>query len=767
MDFLANLAKVDSDSAIDAIEMLKSKDIVQQRSKWRAILPHALANHLAKELISRKLVSQLDQLTKQMPERLQLSFVKRLSYLHDVPKVKELVNLWFTDEGLFGKKILEGNYNDQDLVKIRLLAQISEEQLLYLLEQKHCADPKFFTRENNSFVELSRLVRVLAYQEHNFVRAFDLLVYFAKDEKENERNNSVVSLVASLFRLYTSETLANLELKKEALTLLKSKIDYLPILLACLSKALNFHEYGCFIRESDESGRTSDYGYQPKTYQEVWSWVEFLLKILNELDKQSVVQARKIFVNYLKEIIWTCRKVDLAKAYLEEFNERGYFSEAYTQILNIIKWNEDELKEKAPQLLVDLENLEQQLRPKKHNIGELIKSYILVSDHGLYRMTRDTDDEFAIKIPDFDNYENLIKFISDELQDITILKANFELLAHAKSGWISHQYLIELGEKSANVFRDVNDCIETLHNINIDQSLDFSEFILGILNGFKQSSFEDYHNLINFLLEDPNLKCMASMLVFNSCKYDDDYVYLSQLIHDEKFFRLSLPGLAFCKFHKKITEQNFELLLDKLIEKQEWDIVHYELLMDCSFNKCVSDKYQDILLRHSYDFLSNGDFLNNFEAALMHLMQYDEDTIFNNVKKIFNAESYVWFHSEDKKFKILKILIEHSTDKFIKYFVEDSAFLLKFFNKDLAKILVYADSEIVLNWINKNQEKINFWVENSRLYTIKNPNKLVESEEKIQIIWNNLLIELLNISEDKLHVIDIIDLLQKSKNNQM
>ena len=54
--FLANLAKVDSDSAIDAIEMLKSKDIVQQRSKWRAILPHALANHLAKELISRKLV---------------------------------------------------------------------------------------------------------------------------------------------------------------------------------------------------------------------------------------------------------------------------------------------------------------------------------------------------------------------------------------------------------------------------------------------------------------------------------------------------------------------------------------------------------------------------------------------------------------------------------------------------------------------------------------------------------------------------------------
>ena len=61
-----------------------------------------------------------------------------------------------------------------------------------------------------------------------------------------------------------------------------------------------------------------------------------------------------------------------------------------------------------------------------------------------------------------------------------------------------------------------------------------------------------------------------------------------------------------------------------------------------------------------------------------------------------------------------------------------------------------------MNWINKNQEKINFWVENSRLYTIKNPNELVESEEKIQIFWNDLLIELLNISEDKLHVIDVV-----------
>src|SRR5690606_28295081 len=146
----------------------------------------------------------------------------------------------------------------------------------------------------------------------------------------------------------------------------------LPILLACLSKALNFYESGYLIRGSNESGKSSDYDYQPKTYGEIWSWVEFLLGILNDLDQQGVVQARNIFVNNLKEIIWTCGKVDFIKEYLEKFNERSYFSQAHTQILNILHWNEDDLKNSAPELLLNLKCLEKILRPRRHNLTELI-----------------------------------------------------------------------------------------------------------------------------------------------------------------------------------------------------------------------------------------------------------------------------------------------------------------------------------------------------------------------------------------------------------
>lgn len=365
LDFLSNLANVDSDTAIEAIEILKSKDIVQQRGVWRAILPHALANHLAKEFISTRLVNQLDKLTKSMPERIQQSFIKRLSYFHDVQQVEELVTLWFSNEGLLGKKILTGNYASQDLEKISLLSHINEDQILNLFEKKHNIDPNFLTHKNPSSVKISHLIRALAYQEHNFEKAFNLLAYFAKGEKESEGNNSVMDLLTSLFRLRISETLANLEQKKKVLTTLHANEENLPILLACLSKALNFHESGYLILGSNKGGRSSDYGYQPKTYDEIWSWTEFLLEILNNLDQQGVAQARKIFVNNIKDIIWTCGKVDFVKVYLENFSERCYFPEAHTQILNIIKSNKDELKVNAPELFLDLEDLERSLRPKK------------------------------------------------------------------------------------------------------------------------------------------------------------------------------------------------------------------------------------------------------------------------------------------------------------------------------------------------------------------------------------------------------------------
>ncbi|KYQ79751.1 hypothetical protein AWW73_17910 [Acinetobacter lactucae] len=741
LDFLAGLARVDADTAIEAIENLKNKDIVQQRGKWRAILPHALANHLAKELISTKLVSKINEFTAKMPVRLQTSFIKRLSYLHDVPKVKELANLWLSNNGWLGENILNDSYDSQDLVKIRLLSLIAEDQLLALIEQKHALDKKFLTRENLHFVELSRLVRSLAYQKHNFKDAFKLLIYFAKDEKENERNNSIRDLVTSLFRLYTSETLADLEQKKEILNELKSQEVYQSILLDCISIALNFHEYGYFIRESTESGKSSDYGYHPKTYEEILSWVDFLLEILNELDIRGIAKARTIFVNHLKEIIWTCGETETVKKHLEIFNKRSFFVEAHNKILNIIKWNTDELKSKAPKILEELSELEIDLRPNKSNISELIKSYIFVPDYKLDEILKDSDEEDSIKIPEFDSYEHLINYISKNLQNIEVLKENLELLISANSGWVENNYLIKLGENSAQVFTDSDQFMEYIKFLNIEKQLRSSEFLLGILKGFKKKSTKEFYRIIEFMTKHENYKYMVCLLLMQTCENDDDFLYFSNLITSKKMEVLNFPSISGYKHRQRITNNQYEILLDALINISALDEVKFTLLQECFFQKKLDEKYRDILINNIQEIFKNDNNYDHSEDALKYLLTLDQTTknkILKDIKSIFHEERYISIYRNSKKFRLLKLSAEECTTEFISLFLEDQEFMNRLWKNDFLKVLVYAKEDKVLYWINNDQNKMNQWIKNSSLLII---------QDNGDINWLDLTKSLLNISK--------------------
>ncbi|WP_160232372.1 hypothetical protein [Acinetobacter indicus] len=752
VDYLSRFARVDSYDAIEKIEELKSKDIVQQRGKWRAILPHVLANHLAKECISKKLVRHLDEFIQNMPARLQMSCIKRLSYLHDVPKVQELVTSWFSSTGWLGEKLLNDVYDSQDLVKFRLLAHIAEDQVLQLLEQKHNADPSFLTRRNTHFVEISRLVRSLSYQSHNFKKAFDLLIYFAKDEKEGERNNSIRDLVTSLFRLYTSETMADLEQKKEMLKQLQSKPECRSILFDCLSKALNFHDYGFFVRDLAENSQINEYGYQPQTYGEIWNWVEFLLNLLDELDSQNVSKAREVFSNNLKAIIWECRKVEFVRKFVLKFNERKYFPEAHRKLLSIINFNKDELEINAPKLLQELENLEQELRPNKARVRELLQSYILAPDHDIYRMSKGENDEYAIKIPEFNSYEELIQYLSKYLKDIENLKENLDLLIKASSGWLAHQYLIQLGESTVHIFENVDNCIDAIQHTHIEIDIKGSEFLLGLLKGFKKKSKKDYEKFIEFLLGHTILRNIAPHMIFDSCQNDEDFQYFYQLFKLDKVDINQLPRLAGCTYHNRINNEIFELFIDRLIDLEQWDRVHYELLEECFFQKKLSEKYQSILLSNVPEFISSESNFNHYEDGLKVLLGCGEDfenKIFKDVEDYFNGERYISLYREDKKFKILKLLIKMNTIKFIKEFLESDEFLSKFWKGDLNKVLFFADSNDVLKWIDGDQNKIKFWIENARLFHIENYQEETTGETKSKIVWLDLLVDLLKLSEER------------------
>lgn len=420
LKILSDIADVAPQSAKRAVEQLRAKDIVQQRGDFRAILPHVLANHLSKQAMQWLDADNLHDIFTQMPIRLQRSLIKRMSYLHDNGKVHDFVKRIFHEDGHIGKRFLDHSIIKEEFECLQLLAHIEPKAILELIEERHSKDNKYLSRNNANFVSISWLLKNLAYQPENFVQAFILILEIVKTEKDGERNNSVLGILKSMFKLYTSESLANLEVKKAVLqVLLDNKED--NILLAIVDSALDFQEGGASYLNID-TGEKLAFGYQPKTDDEILSWVKFLLIQLNELDSMGYKKAREIFTRNFESILRKCGTTHLVKEYTVKFNNRKYFAEGYHQLKEILQYDRMRLKVNAPQILQELEDLESYLQPANNDVNSLLQSYIYIDDHTLY-LYKDSDTDRRYDIAGFSNYAALITYVGDELcakEDISL-----------------------------------------------------------------------------------------------------------------------------------------------------------------------------------------------------------------------------------------------------------------------------------------------------------------------------------------------------------
>ncbi|MBU5617846.1 hypothetical protein KPY62_12240, partial [Psychrobacter sp. TAE2020] len=259
INILSQLADVTPRKAYRLIEKLNGKDIVQKRGDFRAILPHALANNLAKQAISGLSNSELNQLLTDTPERFQTSFLKRLSYLHDNDKVKSLVKGWLAPEGYFGSKILDEQLTETDLRNISLLASICPDELLDILKSRHEKDSSFLSTSNPNSYSLANLLRNLAYFDENFEKAFWLLFEIIKtDENNDSKDNSLKELFSSLFHYHLSQTEASFATKKRIVEKLFNDEDYHKYILDIIDNGLGSDIRTIFIY-GDENGLIQTY----------------------------------------------------------------------------------------------------------------------------------------------------------------------------------------------------------------------------------------------------------------------------------------------------------------------------------------------------------------------------------------------------------------------------------------------------------------------------------------------------------------------------
>ncbi len=243
---------------------------------------------------------------------------------------------------------------------------------------------------------------------------------------------------------------------------------------------------------------------------------------------------------------------------------------------------------------------------------------------------------------------------------------------------------------------------------------------------------------------------MACSLLLQSCENDDDFLYFSNLITSKKMEVLNFPRISGCKYHEIITNTQHEILLDALINIGNINQVRYEILEECFFQKKLDEKYRYILINNAQEIFKEDNDYDHSEDALEYLLSLEKNIknkALNDIKSIFKTDKYISSHRNSKNFKLLKLCIEKCTTEFISVFLEDTEFMDEIWKPDLLKILVYAKEDEVLLWINNNQDKLNFWVENSRLFMIENSGN---------IKWLDIITKLLDIStteEDTLNKI--------------
>jgi hypothetical protein len=274
LKFLASLVGKSGSELYRDVRALKERDLMQSRDVWRAVLPHAIANRLAKRALESIPKDTLVQsFLNSGSERLIKSFTRRLSYLHDCDTAIEIVNDWLARDGWIGKAI--DNFNNLGITVFRNIAPVSPEQALEAIERAANGDEgrQFTSRENAHFYEFVRLLRHLAYDPELFDRSVNLVCRYALSEKPEENYNSTRDVLRSLFYIYLSGTHAPVEVRAKVIEELvnSENQDKQELGLYLLDATLEAWHFSSSY-EFDFGARPRDFGYEPKTRKEVIHW---------------------------------------------------------------------------------------------------------------------------------------------------------------------------------------------------------------------------------------------------------------------------------------------------------------------------------------------------------------------------------------------------------------------------------------------------------------------------------------------------------------
>lgn len=422
---LAALAEESVASMHGRVAELQRRMLIQRRSKWRALLPHALAHKLAKQAL-QDIPPEILRTTfiEAVPERLLKSFSRRLGCLHDSKEAQEIVQSWLTGAGWLARV---ENLNALGLVLLDNVAPVNPEATLQAIEEAAVREPAILNEGHSHYSSVVHLLRSLAYDPSLFDRAVRLIALAASAREESNNTAHAVNVYKSLFYLWLSGTHASIE---QRIAFVKRTATELPesphLVMVALDSLLECHLFSSHY--GFEFGtRKRDYGLNPRLRTEVQAWFCKVFELCADLDKIPALRprVRRMIAHQFRGLATHVRRVEPLVALAEGFAADGGWPEGWASARRAAR----ELREdNRPDAAGQMDVLAAKLQPS--SLQQRIVTYVLPEPWGMLDLADlgEIEDTEKYKVAAAQVEEMCVEIGSELAQDLDALKAHLPSL---------------------------------------------------------------------------------------------------------------------------------------------------------------------------------------------------------------------------------------------------------------------------------------------------------------------------------------------------
>lgn len=547
-------------------EMMR-RQLAQQRGNWRAVLPHALANRLAKRALQN--ISREDinaELFKKENRRLLISCAHRLGYLHDFLPARELALSWLLPGAPMSNI---ANYDDQQLIFLKYVAPLFPDVVLRSIEEA-VYDPKFALRKNTNFSGFSRILFHLAYETETFDRSATLLLKLAETEKVGGKASGIVNEFQQLFSLYLPGTEASPEMRQTFVRKLiaSSLIKHREIagkLLESAFKTQGWFGFGSFHFGARIRGR----GWTPKTREEVIGWYTGFIKLLQPTLASEQISDREWSKSVLARNfrgLWSSAKCfDLLEQIVREYGRNGQWSEVWLSIKKTLHYDGSRY---TPELLGRLQSLERLTAPR--SLLAEIRSYVLFAPW----------EHVDLRNGDFQNNMDKMREMVCNLGEIAASHAEVLDDLGAEIWESRSNALFWFGEGLAKLAEKRLIIFERLAKSFVRHKVErnYPNVLAGLVSGANFAEPDQAQDMIKRALETPILKCHAVFLLAAIPINPWSSARLLQLAQSGELAAVDFQYLGYGRIHEAIPDSEFANLLTAINALKDGYLSTIELL---------------------------------------------------------------------------------------------------------------------------------------------------------------------------------------------